>query len=131
MYKRQALVGFGAVYALGYVGYMLMPAIGPLEEMGARSGGWLTETGGAFISQRTNGVDVFPSIHMAASLFLLMFDFQHRRAHFWWVLAPTVGLWISGSEKLACSNMVLELDPTSRIFVVAKNHCLEAVSLPV
>ena len=41
------------------------------------------------------------------------------------------GLWISGSEKLACSNMVLERDPTSRIFVVAKNHCLEAVSLPV
>ena len=23
-----------------------------------------------------------------------MFDFQHRRAHLW-VLAPTVGLWIS------------------------------------
>ena len=92
---RAALVGFGTVYALGYVGYMLMPAIGPLEEMGARSGGWLTETGGAFITQRTNGVDVFPSIHMAASLFLLMFDFQYRRAHFWWVLAPTVGLWIS------------------------------------
>ena len=37
--------GVRAVYALGYVGYMLMPAIGPLEEMGARSGGWLTETG--------------------------------------------------------------------------------------
>ena len=81
---RAALVGFGSVYALGFVGYMLMPAIGPLQEMGARSGGWLTETGGAFIAQRTNGVDVFPSIHMAASLFLLMFDFQYRRAHFWW-----------------------------------------------
>ena len=92
---RLAVVGFCTVYALGYVGYMLMPAIGPLEEMGSRTGGWLTNAGGTFIERRTNGVDVFPSIHMAASLFLLLFDFQHRRTHFWWVLAPTVGLWIS------------------------------------
>lgn len=92
---RSVVVGFCTVYALGYVGYMLMPAIGPMEEMGGRSGGWLTETGGTFIAQRTNGVDVFPSLHMAASLYLLLIDFRHRRTHFWWVLAPTVGLWIS------------------------------------
>tara|TARA_B100000959_G_scaffold253421_1_gene284269 strand:- start:908 stop:1888 length:981 start_codon:yes stop_codon:yes gene_type:complete len=92
---RQAVVGFCTIYALGYVGYMLMPAVGPLDEMGPRTGGWLTDVGGAFIVQRSNGVDVFPSIHMAASLYLLLFDFQHRRNHFWWVLTPTVGLWIS------------------------------------
>tara|TARA_B100001971_G_C18201634_1_gene544993 strand:+ start:88 stop:1068 length:981 start_codon:yes stop_codon:yes gene_type:complete len=92
---RHAVVGFCTVYALGYVGYMLMPAVGPLDELGPRTGGWLTDVGGAFIIQRSNGVDVFPSIHIAASLYLLLFDFQHRRNHFWWVLAPTVGLWIS------------------------------------
>ena len=92
---RYAVVGFGLIYALGYVGYILMPAVGPFDQLGQRQGGWLTDVGGAFIVQRSNGVDVFPSIHMAASLYLLMFDFQHRRYHFWWVLAPTIGLWIS------------------------------------
>ncbi len=92
---RVCLVGFCTLYALGYVGYTLLPAVGPLEEMGARTGGWLTNVGGSFIAQRTNGVDVFPSIHMAASLYLLLFDWRHRRGHFWWVLAPAIGLWIS------------------------------------
>lgn len=92
---RIIVVGFCTLYALGYVGYMLMPAVGPVDELGSRTGGWLTNTGGSIIAQRGNGVDVFPSIHMAASLYLLLFDFKHRRNHFWWVLAPTVGLWIS------------------------------------
>lgn len=92
---RVCLVGFCTLYALGYVSYVLLPAAGPVAEMGARTGGWLTNVGGSVIAQRTNGVDVFPSIHMAASLFLLLFDWEHRRNHFWWVLAPVVGLWIS------------------------------------
>lgn len=92
---RIIVVGFCTLYALGYVGYMLMPAAGPVDELGSRTGGWLTNTGGSIIAQRGNGVDVFPSIHIAASLYLLLFDFKHRRFHFWWVLAPTVGLWIS------------------------------------
>ena len=92
---RVCIVGFCTLYALGYVGYMLLPAAGPVEAMGPRTGGWLTELGGGIVASRTNGVDVFPSIHMAASLFLLVFDWWHRRYHFWWVLAPVVGLWIS------------------------------------
>ena len=92
---RICIVGFCTLYAMGYVGYTLMPAIGPIEELGPRSGGWITEFGGGIIASRTNGVDVFPSIHMAASLFLLLFDWQHRRAHFWCVLGPVIGLWIS------------------------------------
>ena len=92
---RICLVGFCTLYALGYVGYTLMPATGPLADLGPRTGGWITEVGGGFIAQRTNGVDVFPSIHMAGSLFLLVFDFWHRRTHFWVALLPTIGLWIS------------------------------------
>ena len=92
---RICIVGFATLYALGYVGYTLMPAAGPIEQLGPRSGGWLTEVGGGIIASRTNGVDVFPSIHMAASLYLLVFDWWHRRKHFWWVLGPVVGLWIS------------------------------------
>ena len=92
---RICAVGLCTVYALGYVGYTLMPAIGPVEELGLRQGGWLTELGGSFVAQRTNGVDVFPSLHMAASLFLLVFDWWYRRQHFWWALGPTVGLWVA------------------------------------
>ena len=92
---RICMVGFGTLYALGYVGYTLMPAAGPVAEMDPRTGGWLTELGGGIIADRSNGVDVFPSVHVAASVFLLVFDWWHRRTHFWWVLGPVVGLWIS------------------------------------
>ncbi|MDG2215090.1 MAG: phosphatase PAP2 family protein [Verrucomicrobiota bacterium] len=92
---RIIVVGFCTVYALGYVGYMLVPAVGPVDELGSRAGGWLTNIGGSIIADLSNGVDVFPSIHVAASVYLLLFDFEHRRTHFWWVLAPTAGLWIS------------------------------------
>ena len=88
-------VGFRTLYALGYVGNTLMPTTVQLADLGPRTGGWITEVGGGFIAQRTNGVDVFPSIHMAGSLFLLVFDFWHRRTHFWVALMPTIGLWIS------------------------------------
>jgi len=38
-------------------------------------------------------VDVFPSVHVAASLYLLLFDWQHCRRRFWWVLGPCLVLW--------------------------------------
>jgi membrane-associated phospholipid phosphatase len=40
-------------------------------------------------------VDVFPSVHVAASLYLLRFDWRHWRRRFWWVLAPCIVLWLS------------------------------------
>ena len=40
-------------------------------------------------------MDVFPSVHLAASLYLLMFDWRHQRRRFWWFLVPCLILWFS------------------------------------
>jgi membrane-associated phospholipid phosphatase len=47
------------------------------------------------VDRGSNAVDVFPSVHVAASLYLLLFDWQHCRPRFWWVLVPCVVLWMS------------------------------------
>jgi membrane-associated phospholipid phosphatase len=40
-------------------------------------------------------VDVFPSVHLAATLYLLLFDWRHGRRRFWVYLLPCVVLWWS------------------------------------
>jgi membrane-associated phospholipid phosphatase len=40
-------------------------------------------------------MDAFPSVQLAASLYLLLFDWQHWRRRFWWVLTPCLMLWLS------------------------------------
>ncbi|MSU40377.1 MAG: phosphoesterase PA-phosphatase [Pedosphaera sp.] len=88
-------VGFFTVYGLGYIGYMLVPAAGPCEAMGLRTAGIISEIGGGFVGNHTNGFDAFPSIHFAATFFLLGFDWCHHRRRFWQLLLPVLGLWVS------------------------------------
>ncbi|MEC8929562.1 MAG: phosphatase PAP2 family protein [Verrucomicrobiota bacterium] len=94
---RLCLTGLFCVYGVGYIGYTMMPALGPgaYLNLPTREGGLLAHWGGTFIANRCNGVDVFPSIHFAATAFLLGFDWQHYRARFWRLLLPCIGLWIS------------------------------------
>lgn len=95
---RVCFAGLFTTYALGFFGYTVLPAGGPHLSMSALPplvGGWLTQTMLPMVNQGSNGVDVFPSIHCAASLYLLAFDFQHYRRRFWWLLLPCIALWIS------------------------------------
>jgi hypothetical protein len=95
---RACFAGLFTTYALGFVGYTLLPAGGPYLSMTGLpplDGGWLTQQMLPLINHGSNGVDVFPSIHCAASLYLLAFDFRHYRRRFWRLLLPCVALWIS------------------------------------
>lgn len=95
---RACIVGLFTTYALGFMGYTLLPAGGPhlsMTNLPPLDGGWLTQTMLPRVNQGSNGVDVFPSIHCAASLYLLIFDFGHYRRRFWWVLLPCIALWMS------------------------------------
>lgn len=49
----------------------------------------------ALVRMGSTGVDVFPSLHVAVSLFILGFDFRHNKRRFWIFLIPCVGLWCS------------------------------------
>ena len=95
---RSNFAGLFVVYAIGFLGYTLLPAAGPhlngtidsFPVMGPLSRNLLP-----FINTASNGVDAFPSIHVAVSLYLLLFDARHYRQRFRWTLVPCVLLWIS------------------------------------
>jgi len=61
----------------------------------ALHGPWLVDSLMGAVDRGSNAVDVFPSVHVAASLYLLLFDWQHYRQRFWWVLVPCAVLWMS------------------------------------
>lgn len=95
---RACFVGLFTTYALGFLGYTLLPAGGPhlaMTQLPPLAGGALSRLMLPVVNHGSNGVDVFPSIHVAASLYLLMFDARHYRRRFWWLLLPCIALWFS------------------------------------
>jgi len=95
---RQCFAGLFVVYALGFIGYTFLPAGGPhrfLEFDQPLPGGWITRVAKPVLDYASNGVDAFPSIHVAISMYLLVFDQWYYRRRFWRLLIPCVALWVS------------------------------------
>lgn len=97
---RRFCDGLYTVYAVGLLGYVLLPAAGPYVAMADRfhaplEGGWITRVHHAIVVRGTNGVDVFPSLHCAVTAFLLFFDRRHAPGRYRWLLVPTAILWVS------------------------------------
>jgi membrane-associated phospholipid phosphatase len=97
---KKYYVGLFALYAVGYFGYSVLPALGPYLAMRDQfstplTGGWLTAANAKLVLDGCNRVDVFPSLHCGNSLFILLWDYQHKRWRFWAYLIPCVGLWVS------------------------------------
>jgi hypothetical protein len=95
---RKCFVGLFTMYGLAFTGYTVMPAGGPWRWMtfstplhGPLLLDWTLKT----VNDGSNAVDVFPCVHLAATLYLMLFDWEHRRRRFWWVLGPCLLLWFS------------------------------------
>jgi membrane-associated phospholipid phosphatase len=92
--------GLFSLYGIGYFGYTLVPAIGPYivyaDRFSVPLNGWfLTDFLTAIYPSGTNYTDIFPSLHVAVSAYLLFFDMKWRRARFWICLLPCAGIWFS------------------------------------
>jgi hypothetical protein len=97
---KKFCTGLFTIYGLGFIGYTLLPAKAPWRAMTEQfsvplTGWWMTRLNDVVVTNGSNGVDAFPSLHCAVSSFLLMFDWWHRRWRFWVYLVPCVGLWIA------------------------------------
>ena len=95
---RKCIVGLFTMYGLAFMSYTVMPAGGPWRWMIFQTplhGPWLLDWVLAPVNAGSNAVDVFPSVHLAGSLYLLLFDWQHGRRRFWWYLLPCLVLWFS------------------------------------
>jgi hypothetical protein len=92
--------GLFGVYAIGFFGYTLVPAVGPYMAYADRfsvplAGYYCADFLAAFYSAGTNYTDIFPSLHCAASAFVLLFDKRRNRTRFWLCAAPVAGIWLS------------------------------------
>lgn len=95
---RKCIVGLFVLYGIGFFGYTILPAGGPHRWMTFDTplhGPWLLDWTLKPVNDGSNCVDVFPSIHFAATFYLLLFDWQNHRSRFWWVLLPCIVLWFS------------------------------------
>ena len=97
---RVFYAGLFSLYAIGYFGYTLVPAVGPYIVYAARfsiplKGYFMTDFLAACYAAGTNFTDIFPSLHVAASAFLLCFDMKWNRRRFRLCLVPCIGIWFS------------------------------------
>lgn len=94
------VTGLFSLYGIGFLGYTLVPTAGPHLAFGdafdnALAAGPISRWNDELVRMGSSGVDVFPSLHVAVSMFILGFDFRHNRRRFWIFLIPCVGLWCS------------------------------------
>jgi membrane-associated phospholipid phosphatase len=92
--------GLFTLYGVGYLGYTLLPAIGPYKAMADQfaaplHGYWVTDLLTTLYPIGSNLSDAFPSLHVAASAYILLFDLGHRPRWFRAYLLPCVLLWVS------------------------------------
>ncbi len=94
---RKCIVGLFTLYGLAFMGYTVLPAGGPHRWMTFATPlhGWLLHWTLKPVNGVSNSVDAFPSVHLAATLYLLLFDWQHCRRRFWWAFLPCGLLWFS------------------------------------
>jgi membrane-associated phospholipid phosphatase len=92
--------GLFLIYAIGFVGYLFVPARGAWLDMPAAfrhpiAGGWITALNQQIVARGSNRVDVFPSLHVAVSAFILFFDRRFAPWRYRVYLPAAIGLWIS------------------------------------
>ena len=99
---RAFIIGQFMIYGIGFLGYTLVPALGPYLDPALASqftvpldGGWITRLNQHVVASGSNKVVVFPSLHCAISAFILFFHHVHAPRRFRWAVVPTVGLWVA------------------------------------
>jgi membrane-associated phospholipid phosphatase len=98
--RASFLAGLFTIYGFGFLGYLLVPAAGPYFAFAGLftvplGGGPLWHLNEEMVAFGSNGVDVFPSLHAAVSVYILGFAYRHARQEFWWLLLPVSGICVS------------------------------------
>lgn len=92
--------GLFTIFCLGFIGYLAVPAEGPhfaraAEVMPLIASGPFHAFADPLIKGGCTRSDVFPSLHIAISIYSLMFMFRHSRRLFWFWLGPVIGLAVA------------------------------------
>ncbi|WP_075091043.1 phosphatase PAP2 family protein [Haloferula sp. BvORR071] len=89
------VTGFHLIFAIGFAAYTTFPAAGPFKEstLAARIGpiahpGFFSDLNYRIVQSGCNGVDVFPSLHTAITVFVLLSAFAASRRLGSWLAIP-------------------------------------------
>jgi hypothetical protein len=87
-------------FAVGFAGYLLVPAVGPTFAFpeifgGPVPDGSLSPIVRKLLTAGSSGFDVFPSLHALITCILLDHDWRHVRPRFWIMIVPAIGMLIS------------------------------------
>ncbi|MDB6111921.1 MAG: hypothetical protein JWR69_3671 [Pedosphaera sp.] len=87
-------------FAIGFAGYLLVPAIGPAfayPELFQRPlpGGAISRGIAEIVVAGSSRYDTFPSLHVLVTCILLDHDWRHVRRRFWLMAIPSLGLMVS------------------------------------
>ncbi len=90
----------GTAFAVGFPGYLLVPAWGPGEHLSTAfsiplAGGFPTRLCYDFVALGSSFYDIFPSLHILITCVLLDFDWRETRWRFWIMILPAIGLGAS------------------------------------
>jgi|HigsolmetaAR201D_1030396.scaffolds.fasta_scaffold09489_2 membrane-associated phospholipid phosphatase len=93
-------IGLWTVYAVGFLGYTLFPAQGPYVAFADQyqtpiTGGFFTSLNAWLVDTGAPGFDVFPSLHIAASAFLLFWYRRVAPRAYRLLVVPVGVLWLS------------------------------------
>ncbi len=93
---RRLFGGLYCVYAIGFLGYTLLPAPGPYAALPEALDGYvLMPLLAALYPLASNHVDAFPSLHVGVSVYILLFDLRYDRRRFWYTVLPVCGICLS------------------------------------
>lgn len=92
--------GMFVTYGLGFLGYVLLPARGAFKAFADKfdtpiQGGWLTQINHELVSKFATGIDVFPSLHVGVSVYMLGFLWRHQRFQSYFFVLPTFAILCS------------------------------------
>jgi len=100
MAARRLMIYLFTGFAIGFAGYLLVPAIGPARAFpelfhASLAGGTLWRCIDQVVTKGSSGYDCFPSLHVLIACILLDHDWRHVRWRFWIMVFPSMGLLIS------------------------------------
>jgi len=87
-------------FAVGFAGYLLVPAVGPAAAYpelfrGPLPGGIPARLMGDVVAAGSSVYDIFPSLHVLITCILLDHDWRNARRLFWIMTIPALGMLVS------------------------------------
>jgi len=92
---REMMVGVLVITFIGLIGYLLVPAVGPMFTLRdqytvpLRAGSWLFNRQIEFMDYARIQRDVFPSLHVGISFVVWLYAYRNSRRLFW-ILSPFI-----------------------------------------